>query len=181
MESRPKRRAAVLLLLIEKLGETHVIFTKRTDRVAFHKNQISLPGGNVETSDPSLLHTALRETEEELGIRPDQIEILGELSPIKVSVSQYDVTPFVGRLITAPTYRPHPTEVAEVIEAPLSVLQNPANFWEEERTYPDGLIRVNFFRYGDHIIWGATARILREFLDKLGAFPFTAPPRSQKS
>lgn len=176
MEIKPQRRAAVLLLLLEKHGETHVIFTKRTDSVAYHKNQISLPGGNVEISDSSLLHTALRETEEELGIPPDQIEILGQLSPVKVSVSQYNVTPFVGRLVSTPAYRPDPAEVAEVIEVPVSVLKDPVNSWQEERMYPEGPILVNFFRYGDHIIWGATARILREFLDKLGAYPIIAPP-----
>ncbi len=171
MESKPQRCAAVLLLLLEKNGEAHVIFTKRTDRVAYHKNQISFPGGNVETSDSSLLQTALRETEEELGIKPDQIEILGQLSPIKVASSQYNVTPFVGRLAAPPEYRADPAEVAEVFEAPLSVLMDPANFWQEEKTYPDGPIIVNYFRYGEHVIWGATGRILREFLDNLASFP----------
>jgi 8-oxo-dGTP pyrophosphatase MutT (NUDIX family) len=171
MESTPQRRAAVLLLLLEKQDETHIIFTKRTDRVAYHKNQISFPGGNVEASDSSLLQTALRETEEELGITSDQIEILGQLSQIKVATSQYNVTPFVGRLKSTPTYRSDPAEVAEIIEAPISILQDPANYWQEERMYPDGAIQVNFFRYREHIIWGATGRILREFLDKLRDFP----------
>lgn len=181
MESKSQRRAAVLLLLLEKQGETHVIFTKRTDRVAYHKNQISFPGGNVEASDSSLLQTALRETEEELGIRPDQIEILGQLSPINVATSKYNVTPFVGRLVAPPIYRSDPVEVAEVIEAPLSILQDPANFWQEEKTYPEGPKTVNYFRYGDHIIWGATGRILREFLDKLKEFPVVSSLPHQNS
>ena len=175
MGNKPQRRAAVLLLLLEKQGETYVIFTKRTDRVAYHKNQISFPGGTVEEADGSLLNTALRETEEELGIRPDQIEILEQLSTINISVSDYDVTPFVGRLLTAPKYASDSAEVAEVIEAPLSVFQDPANFWEETKVYPEGPRVVNFFRYGDHIIWGATAKILREFLEKSGTFPTTQP------
>lgn len=147
-----------------------MVFTKRTNRVAYHKNQISLPGGTVEVVDTSLLHTALRETEEELGIRPDQIEILGQLSTIKISVSDFTVTPFVGRLAAHPIYQPDPDEVAEVIEAPLSTLRNPDNVWEEDKMYPEGLMRVYFYRYGDHVIWGATARILKEFLGKLENF-----------
>ncbi len=156
--------------MIEKDGEPHIIFTKRTDLMPYHKSQISLPGGTVETTDESLLHTALRETEEELGIRPEHIEVLGQLSTINISVSGFDVTPFVGRLAVKPVYRPAPAEVAEVIEAPLSIFRDPNNCWEEDRMYPEGMMTVYFFRYDDHIIWGATARILREFLGKSEAF-----------
>ncbi len=171
MATKPSRRAAVLLLLLDKQGETHVVLTKRTDRVAYHKSQISLPGGTVQDSDPSLLHTALRETQEELGIAPEQIEILGQLSVVDTVSTNFDVTPFVGRLISPPSYEPNPMEVAEVLEVPLSALRDPHNSWEEDKMYPGkGMRRGYFFRYGDHIIWGATARMLKEYLEKSDTF-----------
>ena len=171
MLTEPPRRAAVMLLLLDRQGETHVVLTKRTDRVAYHKNQISLPGGTVQDSDPSLLHTALRETQEELGISPDQIEILGRLSAVDTVSTNFDVTPFVGRLISPPSYQPHPAEVAEVLEVPLSALRDPQNSWEENKMYPGEGVRTGyFFRYGDHVIWGATARVLKEFLEGSDSF-----------
>lgn len=155
-----------MMLLFKKQGETHVVLTRRTDSVATHKGQISLPGGVVEPEDPSLLHTALRETQEELGIDPGQVQVMGRLGVVNTVVSNFDITPFVGQLAAPPSYRPDPAEVAEVIEVPLSALQDPTIFWEEERNGPHGKMKVYFFRYGEHIIWGATARILKQFLEQ---------------
>ena len=160
------RSSAVLLLLFDRQDETYVVLTKRTDGVANHKGQISLPGGAREPGDTTLLETALRETQEELGIRPDQVTVLGQLPEVYVSASNFNITPFVARLTVPPRYQPDPAEVAEVIELPLSVIRDRSIWWEEERTEHEGKRRkVYFFRYGDHTVWGATARILREFLD----------------
>lgn len=165
MDTTPPRSSAVLLLLFERQGESYVVLTKRTDGVATHKGQISLPGGAMEPEDASLLQTALRETQEELGIEPDQIEILGQLPDVYTSVSNFLITPFVARLAKPPRYRPDPAEVAQVLEVPLSAFRDPEDFWEEERMEPAGKRKVYFFRYGNHVIWGATACILKQFVD----------------
>lgn len=167
MASAPPRIAAVLLLLFQREGEDYVVLTRRTDTVATHKGQISLPGGMREDDDESLLQTALRETREELGIDTGQVEIVGQLAEVPTVVSNFLVTPFVARLAGPPAYRPDPGEVAEVIEVPLSALRNPDNFWEEVVVVEGAgeKRKAYFFRYGEHIIWGATARILKHYLD----------------
>ena len=158
------RRSAVLLLLFRDGNEDYIVFTRRTENVATHKGQISLPGGAVEPFDESPLQTALRETREELGIRPDQVTVVGELEPVYTVVSNFIIKPFVARLASRPNYRPDPIEVAEIIEVPLSALRNPDIYWQEERLGPDGPKAVHFFKYNQHVIWGATARILTHFL-----------------
>ncbi|MGE5618395.1 MAG: NUDIX hydrolase [Sphingomonadaceae bacterium] len=166
MGHHPPRSSAVLLLLLDKGGETHVVLTKRTHDVANHKGQISLPGGAWEPNDSSLLETALRETREELGIDREQIEVLGRLPDVYTAASNFNITPFVARLKAQPRYHPDPAEVAEVLEVPLSAFRNPEKAWEEERTEPDGKRKVYFFQYGKHVIWGATARILKHYMDQ---------------
>jgi 8-oxo-dGTP pyrophosphatase MutT (NUDIX family) len=165
------RRAAVLLMLFERDGETYTVLTRRTDLVATHKGQISLPGGMREPSDESLLRTALRETHEELGIDPAQVEVVEQLPDVDTVVSNFTVTPFVARLAAPPEYKPDPDEVAEVLEVQVSVLSRSDVYQEEEWPAPDGTgsVRRCVFRYGEHVIWGATARILREFLDTRSA------------
>jgi len=156
------------MLLFERQGETHLIFTRRTEDLATHKGQISFPGGAWEPSDPSLEATALRETEEELGIDPGQVQILRQLPDVPTVSSNFTITPFLARLAAEPSYRPDEREVAEVIEVPLAALRDPGIFWEEVWPAEEGGSRtVYFYRYGKHIIWGATARILKEYLETL--------------
>ncbi len=174
------RSSAVLLMLFNRQDETYVVLTKRTVGVANHKGQISLPGGAREPQDDSLLQTALRETQEELGIMPDQVEILGRLPDVYTSVSNFNITPFVARLAEPPHYRPDPREVAEVIEVPLSAFSNPDKAWTEERPEPGGKRKVYYFKYGDHVIWGATARIMKHFVDSAGR-PLNPPQQADSS
>lgn len=162
--SIPPRRSAVLLLLFPERNEDYIVFTRRTEQVATHKGQISLPGGSEEPFDGSLLQTALRETEEELGIPPDQVTVVGELEAVPTVVSNFIIKPFVARLGARPIYHPDPIEVAEVIEVPVSALRSPEIHWLEERPTPYGSRAVHFFKYGQYVIWGATARILTHFL-----------------
>lgn len=164
MAAIPPRRSAVLLLLFQDDGEDYIVFTRRTEHVATHKGQISLPGGAAEPFDESLQRTALRETEEELGITPGQVTVVGELEAVPTVVSNFIIKPFVARLASRPAYRPDPAEVAEVIEVPVSALRDPAIHWQEERPGPYGPRAVHFFKYDQHIIWGATAHILTHFL-----------------
>lgn len=163
MENRATRSSAVLLLLFDRDGETYMVLTRRTETVGTHKGQISLPGGMREASDESLLHTALRETHEELGISPHLVDVILQLPDVDTVVSNFTITPFVARLSAPPSYMAAVDEVAEVLEVPMSVLLNPDVYREEE--WPEASVRRYVFRYGDHVIWGATARILREFID----------------
>ncbi len=159
-------RAAVLLPLYENGGEAQVLFTKRSELVEHHKGQVSFPGGGYDAADGDLRVTALRETWEEIGVAQDHVEVLGQLDEM-VTVSDFLVRPFVG-LITEPG--PYPFvhsehEVAEIIEVPLRHLRDGANVVAEPRTYQGRATMAYTYRYGDHVIWGATARILHQFLE----------------
>lgn len=157
--------AAVLLLLRDPGGGPHVLFAKRTERVAHHKGQFSFPGGLVETWDGSRLETALREAREEIGLPPEAVEILGTLDDTETRATPFVITPFVGMIRGPVRYRPDGTEIEQVLEVPLEALLDPANvrieIWERDgEPHP-----VYFYHYRGETVWGATARILTQFLD----------------
>ncbi len=156
------RNAAVLILLYPNGMDLTFPLTLRTLHVAYHKGQISLPGGACEPGE-SIVETALRETEEELGPLGGRVEILGSLTPLFVPPSRFLVHPVVGYLPTRPTFQSAPLEVAEVLEATLSWLLDPRHQDEEERELHGARWRIPVFRLGGHAIWGATAMILAEF------------------
>ncbi|HEV8231953.1 MAG TPA: CoA pyrophosphatase [Thermoanaerobaculia bacterium] len=158
------RRAAVLVPLFVRDQTLWVVFTRRTETVEHHRGQISFPGGAEEPEDTDLTETALRETEEELGIRPQDVKLLGPLSPI-VTVTDFYVAPFVAAIPQPYVFAPAESEIAEVVEVPLGVLRDPAI--KETRYLPDREGPVLFYRHGAHVIWGATARILAELLEAL--------------
>ncbi len=165
------RRAAILVPLLERAGSPHIIFTKRTDKVAHHKGEISFPGGMQDEADRSLLETALRECHEEVGISPEKVEILGELDDTVTFVSQFHITAFVGMVTPPEAYDTNPDEIERVIEIPLSFLQEPSHqsveYWGEgEDRRP-----IYFFTHNTDVIWGATARILKIFLEVLSGAP----------
>ena len=155
IESDGLTPAAVLLLVFERDGRPYVVVTKRTDEVEHHKGQISFPGGARQPEDATLVATALRETSEEIGVREWDVEIVGELDDF-ATISQFLVSPFVGVIPHPYRFRPQETEVAEVIEVPLDGLSEDG---EEDGEKPPPI-----YRYGGHVIWGATARILQQFL-----------------
>ena len=174
-EGRPE--AAVLLLVYELHGEPHVLFTLRTDLVETHKGQISFPGGAADPEDDDLRLTALRETCEEVGVRPEDVEVVGQLDD-SPSISGFIVTPYVG-FIRGPgpyPFRPSHDEVAELIEAPLSHLMDRANVTEEVRQIDGRDVVMYSYLFRGHVIWGLTARILKQFLDLL-APALVEPPR----
>jgi 8-oxo-dGTP pyrophosphatase MutT (NUDIX family) len=159
-------RAAVLLPLYERDGALHVLFTRRSELVEHHKGQISFPGGAHDVTDRDLQHTATRETWEEIGVAEDHIQLVGQLDEM-ITVSNFLVRPFVGR-ITVPG--PYPfthseIEVAEILEVPLDHLRDPANVVAELRHYQGRDVMMYSYAWREHLIWGATARILRQFLD----------------
>lgn len=157
--------AAVLVLLYEHEGRPHVVFQKRTDKVDAHKGQISFPGGGRDPEDVELLHTALRETHEEIGVHPDHVDVLGQLDDIK-TISNFLVTPYVGWLERYPyEWRFSEHEVAYLIEAPVDHLLDPANYVPDRRIIGGREVEMPSYRFGDDLIWGATARMLTNFLD----------------
>ncbi len=156
--------AAVLVPLLYKEGEWHVVVTKRAQTVDVHRGQISFPGGACDPHDESLLATALRETYEEIGLPATAVTVLGALDDFP-TVTNFNVTPFVGVIPHPFTYRPSPEEVEAVIEVPLSFLRNPTNMRVEQREHDGRLFDVLFWDFGPYTIWGATARMLQGFLE----------------
>jgi len=157
--------AAVLLLLVYHGEEPFLIFTKKTQAVPHHKGQFSFPGGVVETFDASRVETALREAREEIGLEPAAVEVLGILDDAPTATSGFVITPVVGLCATPPVLCADGREIERVLEVPLRALLDPA-IYREERWERDGEVRpIAFFTCGEDVIWGATARILRDFLD----------------
>ncbi|MFC1957969.1 NUDIX hydrolase [Chloroflexota bacterium] len=157
--------SAVLLPLYRKQREHHLLFTKRTDKVKDHKGQISFPGGAREECDESLQDTAIRECTEEIGLPAEAIEILGELDDACTVGTNYIISPFVAIISWPHTLKIDPTEVEEIIEVPISALLN-KDCVHEGTDFLDGqVINAYFYHYQENVIWGATARILNQFLD----------------
>jgi 8-oxo-dGTP pyrophosphatase MutT (NUDIX family) len=163
-EPRPGDRLAAVLVPILDSGS--VLFTKRTDDLSRHPGEISFPGGIRQEEDAAAVDTALRETQEELGIDPGAVEVLGALPPVHTFVSSILIVPFVGFLGEPPILRPNPGEIAEVLVFPLDALVAAEKKVEWELTA--GVYRGHAYEMGDHTIWGATANILHGLLEILG-------------
>jgi 8-oxo-dGTP pyrophosphatase MutT (NUDIX family) len=158
----------VLVPLLCKDGEWHVVVTQRAQTVDLHRGQISFPGGACDPLDESHLATALREMWEEIGVPPDAVQVLGALDDYP-TITSFNVTPFVGVIPYPFAYRPSPGEVDEVLEVPLSFLRDPANLRVEQMEHGGQLFDVLFWDYGSYTIWGATARMLQGLLELIPA------------
>lgn len=151
------------MLFYSKNAELHVLLTKRTEDVEHHKGQISFPGGSQDDVDQDLVTTALRESEEEIGLPREGVKVLGLFDEYETP-SGFAITPVVASIVVLPPLKPHAVEVAEILEVPLSLFMDKRNERVEQRT-PFGVpLDVYFYRFGEHEIWGATAAILRSFL-----------------
>ncbi len=164
------RLGGVLLLLYRRNGSLHIVLTRRRDDLPSHAGQISFPGGRHEAPE-TLLETALRETEEEVGVAAADLQILGALTPIYIPPSDYKVYPFVAWASsgTPPVFRAAPREVAKIIEAPLPTLLDPASRVEETWKMGGKQVTVPYYAVQEHKVWGATAVMLSEFIERLRA------------
>ena len=158
------------MLLYLKDGEYCVLLNKRSNSVEDHKGEISFPGGRKDDGDRAILDTALRETHEEMGIRPQDVEVLGELDDV-ATISNFLVSTFVGTIPTAYQFKPSDEEVAEVIELPLSVLTDDGSARDETRMVEGALVSRRSYAYEGHLIFGATAEILTRFIEILDSAP----------
>ncbi|MBU1365753.1 MAG: CoA pyrophosphatase [Gammaproteobacteria bacterium] len=163
----PLTPAAVLFPIVLRDGGQTVLLTQRTAHLRDHAGQISFPGGRVETEDLSPSHTALRETEEEIGLPRERIEILGFLPEYRTGTG-FRVTPVVALVQPPFDLRPDPFEVAEVFEVPLAFLLDPANHQQHSLHYRGALRNYFAMPYGDYFIWGATAGMIRSLSERLG-------------
>jgi 8-oxo-dGTP pyrophosphatase MutT (NUDIX family) len=164
IEHPPFSHAAVLVPLFQKDGNCHLLFTKRSEEVKYHKGEISFPGGVVDEEDLELINTALREANEEIGLKESDVQIIGILDDI-LTITEFIVTPIVGLFPYPYPFKVSEAEIAELIEVPLASLLEEDCFSERE-IFRGGQREIVFaYQYGEHIIWGATARILKQFLD----------------
>jgi 8-oxo-dGTP pyrophosphatase MutT (NUDIX family) len=156
--------AAVLVPLFWKDGEYHLLLTKRTAHLRQHPGQISFPGGRRDPEDQDLLTTALRETEEEIGLDRQAVQILGELDDMMTS-TQYRITPFVGVIPHPYEYRVNTVEIDRLLEVPLTSFKDPSRLEVRYREFMRERVAVYYYNIGQDTVWGATARIVRNFLE----------------
>ena len=159
------RASGVLVLLYPVKNEWYIPFIQRPVYEGVHSGQISFPGGKAEDGDKSLLHTALRETHEEIGIPPPEVNIIGQLTPLYIPKSNFNVFPYVGWLKSTPRFVPDPLEVAEVVEVPLKELLKPSCIKNFSYQAGNLIISAPYYDAGGKKIWGATAMIISEMIE----------------
>jgi 8-oxo-dGTP pyrophosphatase MutT (NUDIX family) len=164
--TEPKRvQAAVLLPLYNRDGHDHIVFIKRTEIVTEHKGQISFPGGSREEHDRTMLDTALRESDEEIGLKPGDVQVLGELDDEITTTSNFVVTPFVGIMPWPYRLVKNEIEVDEIIEVPISALMKEGCLRPDTEVLNGKIVDSCAYDYEGRVIWGATARILKRFME----------------
>lgn len=159
-----EREAAVIVPIIHRDGEPYLLVTKRAEDLSDHPGQMSFPGGGRETHDEDLYATALREAEEEIGLGEKEAEFVGQLDDIR-TITEYSITPFVVE-ITDREYEPSDREVAEIAVLPIGKFVLGANYEHDRRDHPYyGEIVIHYFHVGGYTVWGATGRIVVQFLE----------------
>lgn len=164
--------AAVLVAMYGHPAEPGLVFTERRRDLRRHPGEISFPGGRRDPPDEGLLATALRESQEEIGLEPADVEVIGALPPVGTFVTGYKVHPFVGLIPDGLSFRPSPDEVAAVLLFRLKELR--AGFAMRRLVRRGVPIRTPTYEVGEHLIWGATARILADLLERLEAVRWPA-------
>lgn len=173
------RNAAVLVLFYPTAHDVEIVVTRRAGTLRQHSGEIAFPGGRVDESDADVFACALREAQEEIGIPPSVLRILGTLHTVYVPRSNHSVTPVVGWIDAPVVYETNPAEVADVFHVPLPDLLQPDALHIEERRVQDDTVRVPYFPYGEHRIWGATALMLCDLTARINRF-LTSPANGHK-
>lgn len=158
------KESAVLIPIFHLDGEYYVLFTQRTQNLQHHKGQISFPGGRKDMTDTTLLATVLRECYEEIGLNPEDVNIIGELDDFKTLSSGFVISPFVGTIPYPYDFKTNLAEIERIIKVPLGFLLDEGNCWEERGEWNGEAVTHYSFGYEGDIIWGATGRILKHFL-----------------
>ena len=156
------KSAAVMILLYPKDDLIHTAFIQRPSYDGVHGGQISFPGGKKEVSDPDLIHTAIRESSEEIGVNSSKINVINTLTPLYIPVSNIIVTPVVGWMEKQPVFKRQEEEVVFIIEADIRTLINPSILKIKPFEIRGEMIDIKYFDYRGNVIWGATAMILHE-------------------
>lgn len=160
------KKAGVLVLFYPVDGHPYIVFIKRNEYPGVHSGQISFPGGGYEIKDKNLVNTALRESEEEIGVLRNLVRTMGQLSDLYIPPSHFLVTPVVGYTSVRPEFRPEPSEVQQILEIPLASFLDPNNLTEKEIILsPGSRFNAPCYYVDENIIWGATAMILHEMID----------------
>jgi 8-oxo-dGTP pyrophosphatase MutT (NUDIX family) len=160
------RPAAVLVPLTERSGQMDVVLTKRAEDLRKHSGEISFPGGRADDDDDDLIQTALRESHEEIALRPDDVHVFGALMQMP-TVTGYDVTVFVGEFEQPYDLDPNPFEIDELIEAPLDAFTDESIHRLEKREWNGMEVPIHFYDYQGYNVWGATAFMLNTLLEYL--------------
>ena len=161
----PLLRAGVLIPLVMRGNGIEMVLTRRTDTVLTHKGQISFPGGQREDSDAETVETALRESYEEIGLEPSRVTVLGELDDVFTAVSSFVITPVVGLVEGGiDDLRLAPDEVKSLLMVPVNRLLDSDVHTTETRSLGEQQYRIHYYTVGDDVIWGATGRIVYQFL-----------------
>lgn len=158
------RKSAVLMLLYPIDNEIHFPLILRNSYEGFHSDEVGFPGGRFEISDENLIQTALRETQEEIGINPGEIQVLGTLTDIFIGPSDFNVLPVVGYLPYRPDFVPDSREVQQIFELKLDSFLDPNIVGCSEISIPGDLVTTPYFEVNGHKVWGATAKIILELL-----------------
>lgn len=166
LEKNPKQ-AAVLALLVPGRSGAELVFILRNTYPGVHSSQIGFPGGKEEDQDSDFWQTALRETEEELGVPPDSIQKIGQLSEVYIPPSHFLVYPFVGYAKSFPKFIPDPREVSEVFTLSVKNLLHPANFYQQKVSVGSLEYSVPAFNVEGRVIWGATAMMVSELKERI--------------
>lgn len=160
-------QSAVLVPLLCKDGELHVLLTERTQGVRSHKGQVCFPGGTADHDDESLLATALREAWEETGLNPSDVDVIGEIDDNVVRSTGYVITPFVGFIPYPYPFQASESETRDIFFVPLRVLMDPLRFYRQERVIDGHYYYGPVCDFDGHVIWGATGRILEHLISLL--------------
>jgi 8-oxo-dGTP pyrophosphatase MutT (NUDIX family) len=174
-DGRPPRAASVLLPLTRVGADWHLLFTRRTDRVEHHKGQVSFPGGAADPGDTSPEDTALREADEEIGLRRADVRLLGRLGEM-LTVTNFLITPIVGVFPWPYAFTVHTIEVERVFTLPLEWLSDRQN-WQEFIRQETGRSVITYFPYDGELLWGATARMTVEFIRAMGLISNESEPK----